>query len=77
MILTFILICFSESPRSKIKTRFSFVFSSLIRTFDFVEGTLARKLKEKWTFLLYSPRLFVPLHILLRLNFNDTHKNLI
>lgn len=31
-------------------------------TFDFVEGTSARKYKEKKVFLWYFARLIVPLH---------------
>ena len=36
-------------------------FALDFRTFDFVEGTFARQLKNKFTFILYCSRLFVPL----------------
>jgi hypothetical protein len=53
----------SHFLRSKIqrKTTFSFVFCSLIRNFDFVEVTFARKYKEKQHFPLYFTHFFVTL----------------
>lgn len=41
-------------------------FYDLFRTFGFAEGTVAREIKRKRTFLLIFAHLFVPLHRLRR-----------
>ena len=48
------------------KLQINLHFRSLNRTFDFAEGTHARKSKEKQAFLWYFSRLIVPLHLIWR-----------